>query len=177
MATVGVNKSSSSQNSMEQVSVPLPFTKEAIVSLNNGSMSFEHARALFNVDLSTFKAKLLEENIFVWNDVKWPVRIHGGDYVLYIVIKRLRKVYMVQSTDTFEEVVRVIEMDLSLTPGHYILTYKHPVGNIWVKSDYDWHYAVEFSKAMGYHMLLELETFPLGQIADLYPSDEDACDD
>ncbi|GKA53003.1 hypothetical protein Tco_0746318 [Tanacetum coccineum] len=74
---------------------------------------------------------------------------------------------MVQSTDTFEEVVRVIEMDLSLTPGHYILTYNHLVGNIWVKLDYDWRYAVEFSKAMGYHMLLELETFPPGQIADL----------
>ena len=67
-------------NSMEQVSHPLTFTRQAILLLNSGLVTSEQARALYNVDdLSNFKTLLVDENIFVWNEVDGPVRIHGGD--------------------------------------------------------------------------------------------------
>nr|GEV66766.1 flavone 6-hydroxylase [Tanacetum cinerariifolium] len=54
---------------MEHVLSPLPFTNEAVHSLNNGSVNFQDAPALFNVDLSTFKAMLRQINIFFWKEV------------------------------------------------------------------------------------------------------------
>ncbi|GJW19103.1 RNA-directed DNA polymerase, eukaryota [Tanacetum coccineum] len=158
---------------MEQGSVPLPitkeaflrvkngFTKEAVLRLNNGLVTFEQARALFNVDLSTFKARLVKLNIFVWNKVNGPVRIHGGDYLITIVIKEREKHYAVQATKPIEYVRSMVEADLRLSSGCYKLTYNLPPnGDVWVKTDRDWHFAVEFSKERGYLVYLDLETCP-----------------
>ncbi|GJU70279.1 RNA-directed DNA polymerase, eukaryota [Tanacetum coccineum] len=148
---------------MEQGSVPLPitkeailrlnngFTKEAVLRLNNGLVTFEQARALFNVNLSTFKARLVQLNIFVSNEVNRPVRIHGGDYLITIVIKEREKRYVVQATKPIEYVRSMIEADLRLSSGCYKLTYNLPPnGDVWVKTDRDWHFAVEFSEERGY---------------------------
>ncbi|PWA80620.1 hypothetical protein CTI12_AA184370 [Artemisia annua] len=97
---------------MNQFPVLPPITKEAILSLNNGSVTFEQARALFDVDLSDFKAKLVQKNIFVWNEVNGPVRIHGGDYSITIVIKGIPECYVVHGTDPFENVIGMIEGNL-----------------------------------------------------------------
>ncbi|GJW20766.1 YTH domain-containing family protein [Tanacetum coccineum] len=158
---------------------PLPLTREAILSLNNGSTTFEQARSLFNVDLSTFKAKLLQENIFVWNEVHYgPVRIHGDDSFIDILFKKLRKLIRVQAIDTFADVISIIEMELMLSPGCYKLTYKHPSnGNVLVKTDRDWHFAVEFSKVTGGCLRSDLVFLSSGQTADEDASDEDASDE
>ena len=117
-------------NSMEQVSHPLTFTRQAILLLNSGLVTSEQARALYNVDdLSTFKTLLVDENIFVWNEVDGPVRIHGGDYLITIVIKQRQKSYVVEGTKPFENVISVIEADLRLSRGYYKLTTSfHQVG-------------------------------------------------
>ncbi|GJW19101.1 RNA-directed DNA polymerase, eukaryota [Tanacetum coccineum] len=111
---------------MEQGSVPLPitkeailrlnnrFTKEAVLRLNNGLLTFEQARALFNVDLSTFKARLVQLNIFMSNEVNRP------------------------ATKPIEYVRSMIEADLRLSSGCYKLTYNLPPnGDVWVKTDRD----------------------------------------
>ncbi|GJT38141.1 hypothetical protein Tco_0938006 [Tanacetum coccineum] len=166
---------------MEQVSSPLPFTKEAIHSLNNGSVNFEEARALFNVDLSTFKAMLKQLNIFVWKEVNGSiVTIHGGDYEITIVIKNIRKHYVMKTTDSFEDVIRMLEKQLKLSPGCYKLTYKSPnrsVGKVWIKTDRDWDLAVLLSKVRGYFVLLYLEVFASSQTADEDACFEGACDE
>ncbi|GJR84650.1 hypothetical protein Tco_0155435, partial [Tanacetum coccineum] len=99
---------------------PRPLTKEAIMSLNDYSMTFEHARSLFGVDLPTFKAKLLEFDIFVW---KAPhglrLRIHGGDYEILIAISKLRSHYVVRGTLSFSDVVNKIERSLGLPTRDY----------------------------------------------------------
>ncbi|PWA59676.1 hypothetical protein CTI12_AA390650 [Artemisia annua] len=152
-------------------------TKESVLLLNNGSVTFEDARALFNVliclcavDLSTFKARLEQLNIFVWKEVNGAlVRIHGGDYELKILVRGLGRCYVVKGTKSFEDVIRMLEKQLKLSPGCYKLTYKHPirsVGNVWVKTDRDWHFAVLISMLRGYYVLLNLEA-----------ADEDACDE
>nr|GFA32662.1 flavone 6-hydroxylase [Tanacetum cinerariifolium] len=85
---------------MEHVLSPLPFTNEAVRSLNNASVNFQDAPALFNVDLSTFKAMLRQINIFFWKEVDGSlVRIHRGDYDITILIKGMRKRYVVKITD------------------------------------------------------------------------------
>ncbi|GKE81783.1 hypothetical protein Tco_1551783, partial [Tanacetum coccineum] len=145
-------------------------------------------------DLKTFKAKLLQENIFVWNDAKYgPVRIHGGDYQINIVIKDFRnlfyrghplypinkdiqKYYVVQGTDSFEAVNRMIEEDLKLSPGCYQLTYNYLNKPLCVKTDRDWHYVALASSFTGYIVPLKLEVFPPSQTADEDECDEDECD-
>ncbi|GJV70103.1 hypothetical protein Tco_1485612 [Tanacetum coccineum] len=178
MEKVSVPPTIRKEDTMMQVSVPLPLTKDAILSLNKGWVTFEHARSLFNVDLKTFKAKLLQEGIFVWNEFKFgPVRIHGGDYLLKIIFKKLHKLYAVDSTNVFKEVISMIEGDLRLSPG-YKLTYKHPsLGNVLVETDRDWHSAVEFSRAKGFCVYLDLNINPYYQTADEDAVDEDASDE
>ncbi|GKB55600.1 hypothetical protein Tco_0911786, partial [Tanacetum coccineum] len=162
-------------NSMEHVLSPLPFTKEAVHSLNTGSVNFQDAPALFNVDLSTFKAMLVQINIFVWKEPNGGlVGIHGGDYEINILFRSLGRCYVVKGSKSFEDVIRMLEKQLKLSPGCYKLTYKHPnrsVRNVWVKTDRDWQIAVLLSKLRGYFVLLNLEVFPSSQTAD-----EDACD-
>ncbi|GKA34535.1 hypothetical protein Tco_0720964 [Tanacetum coccineum] len=130
----------------------------------------------YEVDLSTFKATLKQLNIFVWKEVNGSlVTIHGGDYEITILIKNIGKHYVVKATDSFEDVIRMLEKQLKLSPGCYKLTYKHPnrsVGKVWVKTDRDWDIAVLLSKVRGYFVLLYLEVFASSQAAD-----EDACDD
>ncbi|GKC98284.1 hypothetical protein Tco_1168559 [Tanacetum coccineum] len=128
------------------------------------------------VDLSTFKARLEQLNIFTWKEVNGSlVRIHGGDYEITIIIKGMGRAYVVKATDSFEDVIRMLEKQLKLSPGCYKLTYKHPnrsVGNVWVKTDRDWHSAVLLSKWRGYFVILYLEVF-----ASSLSYDEDACDE
>jgi hypothetical protein len=156
-------------------------TEESILALNNGLVPFEKARAFFKVDLSTFKARLEQLNIFVWKEVDGSlVRIHGGDYKITILLRALRKLYVVKATDSFEDVIRMLEKQLKLSPGCYKLTYKHPnrsIGNVWVKTDRDWHFAVLLSKVRGYIVLLNLELFASGLTADEDACDDDACDE
>ncbi|GJS32407.1 hypothetical protein Tco_0530789 [Tanacetum coccineum] len=159
-------------------------TKESIISLNNGSTTFEQARAFINVVLKTFKAKLLQEEIFVWNDAKYgPVRIHGGDYQITIIIKDIQKYYaaqgtdsfkdiqkyyVVQGTDSFEFVNRMIERDLKedlmLSPGCYQLTCNYLNKSLGkdrsIKTDRGWHNVVLASSFTGYIVHLKLEVFP-----------------
>ncbi|GKB98526.1 hypothetical protein Tco_0984663, partial [Tanacetum coccineum] len=162
-------------NSMEHI------TKEAILSLNNGSVTFEQARASFNVDMSTFKARLEQLNIFVWKEVNGSlVRIHGGDYEITILLKVMGALYVVKATDTFEDVIRMLEEQLKLSPGCYKLTYKHPnrsIGYVWLKTDRDWHNAVLISKVRGYYVLLYLEVFASCQTTNEDACYEDACDE
>ncbi|GKC68134.1 hypothetical protein Tco_1100732, partial [Tanacetum coccineum] len=168
-------------NSMEHVLSPLPFTKEAVHSLNNGSVNFQDAPALFNVDMSTFKALLKQINIFAWKEVNGSlVRIHRGDYDITILIKGMRKRYVVKITDSFEDIIRMLEKDLKLSPGCYKLTYKHAnrkVGKVWLKTDRDWDFAVLFAQICGYFVLLDLEVFESSQTCDEDACDDDACDD
>ena len=122
------------------------------------------------VDSSSFKARLERLNIFTWKEVGGSlVRIHGGDYEITIVIKNMRRIYVVHGTDSFEDVFHMIEENLKLSPGCYKLTYKHPlksIGNVWVKTDREWHSAVLLAKTMrGYSVFLNLEVFPSGQTA------------
>ncbi|PWA61426.1 YTH domain-containing family protein [Artemisia annua] len=169
-AEIGLRK-----NSMEGVSVcdslvnqpeserlrPLPLTKEEITALNNFTVTFEHARSLFDVDLPTFKAKLMEFNILVWNEPdEIPLRIHGGDYVITIVINKISTYYRVKGTDSFSTVTNMIKYDLNLRPGGYELTYKQPQTSTYnlLKTDLDWHYAAEGSKLRGYFLRLNLNT-------------------
>ncbi|GJU81317.1 hypothetical protein Tco_1283682 [Tanacetum coccineum] len=181
---------------MEQGSVPLPitqeailrlnngFTKEVVLRLNNGLVTFEQARALFNVDLSTFKARLVQLNIFVWNEVNGPVKTYRDwhfavefskerGYLVYmdleicpsitIFIKERQNHNVVHATKPFETVKTMIEADLSLCPGCYKLTYNLPPnGDVWVKTDRDWHFIVQFSKERGYFVYLDLEICPSG---------------
>ncbi|GJT07809.1 RNA-directed DNA polymerase, eukaryota [Tanacetum coccineum] len=112
-------------------------------------------------DLSTFKARLVQLNIFVWNEVNGPVRIHGGDYLITIVIKEREKRYVVQATKPIEYVRSMIESDLRLSSRCYKLTYNLPPNrDVWVKTDHDWHFAVEFSEERGYLVYLDLEICP-----------------
>ncbi|GJZ61273.1 RNA-directed DNA polymerase, eukaryota, reverse transcriptase zinc-binding domain protein [Tanacetum coccineum] len=192
-----------SRVSLQLCSVPLPITKEAILRLNNGLVTFEQARALFNVDLSTFKARLVQLNIFVSNEVNGPASsgcykltyylppnrdvwvktdrdCHFAvefskerGYLVYldleicpsvtIVIKERPKCNVVQATEPFETVKSMIEVDLSLSSGCYKLTYNLPPnGDVWVKTDHDWHFVVQFSKERGYFVYLDLEICPSG---------------
>nr|GFC81819.1 aldehyde dehydrogenase, conserved site-containing protein [Tanacetum cinerariifolium]GFC81833.1 aldehyde dehydrogenase, conserved site-containing protein [Tanacetum cinerariifolium] len=87
-----------------------PFTKEAILSLNNG---------LFHVDLSTFKARLVELNIFTWKEVDGSlVRVHGHDYQITINIKGMGNSYAVKDKDAFEDVIRMLEKELKVFPSN-----------------------------------------------------------
>ncbi|PWA94950.1 hypothetical protein CTI12_AA054510 [Artemisia annua] len=198
---------------MEQVSVPLsektiftkeknrlPLTKEAILSLNDGTVSFEEARALFNVDLSTFQKILEDFNIFVWKNADGTLkRIHVGDYLINLYIKMRGSYYffIVPSTISFEDVRSEIENCFKLSPGCYKLSFKHrsKLVSVSVKTDRDWHFVVLFSKRRAYHVYLDLEYFPFSQTADevawydgadlyeaasdedFYASDEDASDE
>ncbi|PWA46397.1 flavone 6-hydroxylase [Artemisia annua] len=103
------------QNSMEQVSSPLPFTEEAIDKLNNGSVTFEEAPALFN-------EMLRELDIFVWKGPNGSLVRIDGDYDITIYLKGIRKRYVVKATDSFEDVIRMLEKQLKLSPGCYKLT-------------------------------------------------------
>nr|GEV59087.1 YTH domain-containing family protein [Tanacetum cinerariifolium] len=118
----GVLSGDSSVNQPQSERVPpLPLTKEAIMSLNNNSVTFEHARSLFYVDLLTFKAKLLEFNILVWKDANGlHQRYSWGN---------------------------MIENALGLTRRCYRLTYEQPQTSAYelLETDLDWHYAVEYS--------------------------------
>nr|GFB45170.1 YTH domain-containing family protein [Tanacetum cinerariifolium] len=127
-------------------------------------------------NLSTFKAKLLQENIFVWNKVHYgPVRIHGDDSFMDILFKKLRKLIRVQAIDTFAYVISIIEMELMMSHRCYKLTYKHPSnGNVWVKTDRDWHFA---SKVTGGCLPFDLVFLSSGQTADEDAADEDAIDE
>ena len=135
---------------------------------------------LFAVDLSTFKARLEQLNIFVWKHVNGAlVRIHGGDYEITIILKGRGLQYSVHGTRPFEDFIYMLETDLNLSPGCYKLSYKHPdrsVGNVWVKTDRDWHSAVLLSRRRGYFVLLYLEVFASSQTADEDACYEDACD-
>ncbi|GJU16457.1 hypothetical protein Tco_1144423, partial [Tanacetum coccineum] len=168
-------------NSMEHVLAPLPFTIEAVCSLNNGSVNFQDAPALFNVDLSTFKAMLKQINIFAWKEVNGSlVRIHRGDYDITILIKGMRKRYVVKITDSFEDISRMLEKDLKLSPGCYKLTYKHTnrkVGKVWLKTDRDWDFAVLDAQWIGYFVRLYLEVFESIQTCGDDACDYVACDD
>ncbi|PWA52172.1 Aldehyde dehydrogenase, conserved site-containing protein [Artemisia annua] len=127
---------------------PLPLTKEAIMSLNNYSVFCEHARSLFHVDLPTFKAKLLELDIFVWKEPNGlRVRIHGGDYKIVVFIRNIHRSFDVRGTLAFFDLISQIERAYSLPLEGYKLTYEQPqtVYNL-LKTDRDWHYAVEYSK-------------------------------
>ena len=162
-------------NSMEQHFAVLSFARDAILSLNKGLVTFEQARALFGIELSSFKNVLVVLDIFVWNEVnRGPVRIHGGDYSITIVIKERQKSYVVQATKPFESVISMIEADLSLSRGCYRLTYILPPGvNILVKTDRDWHFAVEFSKERGNFVHFDLEICPSSTTADVDASDDE----
>ncbi|PWA63871.1 YTH domain-containing protein [Artemisia annua] len=93
MEGVSVCDSSVNQPESERVR-PLALTKEEITALNNFTVTFEHARSLFDADLPTFKAKLIKFNILVWNEPDGiPLRIHGGDYVITIVINKISTYY------------------------------------------------------------------------------------
>ena len=137
------------------------------------------------VDLSTIRARLLQYNIFVWNEFNYgPVRIHGDDgCFINIVIKKLRKRFVVDATDTREQVISKIEADLMLSPDCYRLTYNFPTvrGDIWIKTDHDWHFAVEFSKSKGYVVELNLKVFSSGAknpaLYEYSSSDEDTSSD
>nr|GEV23587.1 flavone 6-hydroxylase [Tanacetum cinerariifolium] len=87
-----------------------PFTKESILSLNNGSVTFEQARALLNVNLSTFTARLEQLNIFTWKEVNGSiVRIQEGDYEITIIIKDMGKFCTVRATDSFKGVICMLD--------------------------------------------------------------------
>ena len=161
-------------NSMEQHFVVLSFaTRDAMLSLKE-LVTFEQARALIDVELPTFKKSLVYLDIFVWNEVNGPVRIHGGDYSITIVIKERQKSYVVQATKPFENVISMIEADLSLSRGCYRLTYILPPGvNILVKTDRDWHFAVEFSKERGNFVHFDLQICPSSTIANVDASDDE----
>ncbi|GJR69023.1 hypothetical protein Tco_0015088 [Tanacetum coccineum] len=111
-----------------------PLTKEEILSLNNHSVTFEYAQSLFDVDMPTFKAKLLEFGILVWNEP------HG--------------------LGTFSVVKSMLEVDLMLTPGRYKLSYEKPEISVYepLVTDLDWHEAVEYSKVRGYRLRLNVES-------------------
>ncbi|GKB32521.1 hypothetical protein Tco_0871922 [Tanacetum coccineum] len=111
------------------------------------------------VDLQTFKEKLFEFNILVWNDLNGlPVRIHGGDYKIYIFINKLHTVSSVKGADSFSYVRGLLEHDLPLSPG-YELTYEKPQTSTYelLETDLDWQYAVEYSKVRSYHVRLNLK--------------------
>ncbi|GJY91362.1 hypothetical protein Tco_0506558 [Tanacetum coccineum] len=183
------------QNSMEGVLVgdssvnrvrPLPLTKEAVMSLKDDSVTFEYARSLFDVDLPTFKAKLLEFNILVWKDANGlPVRIHGGAYKIDMVINKIHSVFVVEGTYPFCVVRNMIEIALGLTPGRYGLTYEQPQTSAYelLETDLDWHHAVEYSKVRRYLVRLTLEAnddhivnMMNAYYDDMFSSDEE-CDD
>ncbi|PWA98460.1 RNA-directed DNA polymerase, eukaryota, Reverse transcriptase zinc-binding domain protein [Artemisia annua] len=112
------------------------------------------------VDLPTFKAKLLEFNILVWNQPNGKqVRIHGDDNEMPFFINKIRHFYLVKGTATLSDVRKKIERDLRLTPGSYELTYKQHQTSSYnlLKTDLDWHHAVEGSKAKARHVRLNLE--------------------
>ncbi|GKF19309.1 hypothetical protein Tco_0067947, partial [Tanacetum coccineum] len=126
-------------------------------------------------DLSTFKARLEQLNIFVWKEVNGSlVRIHGGDYEISILLKGLGALCVVKATDSFEYVIRLLEEECKLSPGYYKLTYKHPnrsIGYVWLKTDCDWHFVASLAKVRGYFVLLYLEVFASRQTI------EDSCDE
>ncbi|PWA94952.1 Bromodomain transcription factor [Artemisia annua] len=72
--------------------------------------------------------------------------------------------YTVESTLSFEAVKSMIEEDLKLLLGCYKLTFKRrpikSMGNVWVKTDRDWHIVVLIYMMVGYIVFLELEDFP-----------------
>ncbi|GJX24219.1 hypothetical protein Tco_0228664 [Tanacetum coccineum] len=120
-------------SSESERALPLPLTKEAIMSLNNYSVAFEHAPSFFDVDLPTFKEKLLELNILVWNEpngrrIERDLHLPPGSYEL-----------------TYEQPQTPIKTLLSR--GIYQVTYEQPQTSIYtlLKTDLDWHYAVESS--------------------------------
>ncbi|GJT03561.1 hypothetical protein Tco_0824730 [Tanacetum coccineum] len=100
------------------------------------------------IDLPTFKAKLLEFNIFVWKEPHGlRTRIHG------------------------------IERSLGLPPKGYELTYEQPQTLVYnlLKTDRDWHYAVEYSKMlmMSMPMIMRmLNCSPYGEHAFSCPSNK-----
>ncbi|PWA82308.1 hypothetical protein CTI12_AA179970 [Artemisia annua] len=151
---------------MEHGPHPPPFTREGILSLNDGSLSLEQARNLFNVDLLTFKAKLMQESILVWNEVNGlKVRVHGCDDKKAIVISFCdrTKYYLVNGTDPFEDVIRnMIERDLKLSRGDYELFYFNEAieRDVDIETDLDWHNAVAYFDAIGTAMFLECN-YPL----------------
>ena len=118
---------------------------------------------LYAVDLSTFKARLEQLNIFVWKEVNGAlVRIHGDDYELTIVLKHMGRSCVVEGTAAFEDVIRMLEKRLELSPGCYKLTFKHPnrsMGDVWLKSDSEWHFAVSLAKLRGYCVILYLDLY------------------
>ncbi|PWA53572.1 hypothetical protein CTI12_AA415250 [Artemisia annua] len=123
---------------MEHGPHPPPFTREGILLLNDGSASLDQALKLFKVDFSIFIAKLLQENILVWNEANGhKVRAHGygcKNITIAISIRDKTKCYQVKGTDPFEDVIRsMIERDLKLSRGHYGLFYKH--SNTKIKKD------------------------------------------
>ncbi|GJT54256.1 hypothetical protein Tco_0989310 [Tanacetum coccineum] len=89
----------------------------------------------------------------MWNEANGPVRIHGGDYSITIVIKERQRRYVVEATKPWEKVRSMIEAVLRLSPGCYKLTYNlQPV-------------------------YLDLEIRPSGTIADENDFDEDDSDE
>ncbi|PWA85408.1 hypothetical protein CTI12_AA150280 [Artemisia annua] len=158
------------QSWMEQVSSPLPFTIEEIKKLNNWSVTFEEALALFNVDSSRLKLKLREYGISAWKGpngslVSWV----DGDYDITIYLKGMQKRFVVKATHSFEDVIHMLEKQLNLSPGCYKLTTKHlirRVGKVRVMTARDWDYAVWLSKMRGYIVILHLEVLAPGQTAD-----------
>ncbi|GKA35930.1 hypothetical protein Tco_0722421 [Tanacetum coccineum] len=136
--------------------------------LKNWNVNELESEGIGIFDLPTFKEKLLELNILVWNEPNGRrVRIHGGHQEIMIFIKLLRKYYVVMGTTSFFDVINKIERDLHLPPGSYELTYEQPQTPIktllsrgiyqvtyeqpqtsiytLLKTDLDWHYAVESS--------------------------------
>nr|GEZ55512.1 aldehyde dehydrogenase, conserved site-containing protein [Tanacetum cinerariifolium] len=113
-------------------------------------------------DLSTFKAKLLEFDIFVWKEPNGlRIRIHGCDHKIFIVISNLRKLYVMRGTLSFSDVVKKIERALGLPPEGYELTYKLTQTSVYnsLKTDRDWHYAAENSKLRGgYRVHLNMQS-------------------
>ncbi|GKC67174.1 hypothetical protein Tco_1099772, partial [Tanacetum coccineum] len=112
-------------------------------------------------DLPTFKAKLFEFGILVWNQPHGlSVRIHGGDFIIRIVINKVVVFLVVSGDSTFSVIKRKLEVDLKLTPGGYKLSYEKPELSVYepLVTDLDWHKAVEYSKVRGYRLRLNVES-------------------
>ncbi|GKC27893.1 hypothetical protein Tco_1035187, partial [Tanacetum coccineum] len=111
-------------------------------------------------DMPTFKAKLLEFGILVWNKPHGlGVRIHEGDYKIRIAINKVYVFLDVYGASTFSVVKSKLEVDLMLTPGRYKLSYEKHEISVYepLVTDLDWHEAVEYSKVRGYHLRLNVE--------------------
>ncbi|GJW49302.1 hypothetical protein Tco_0090653 [Tanacetum coccineum] len=85
---------------------------------------FGEACIFLGIDLQkidqTVIGRLVSLNIFVWNEANGPVRIHGGDYSITIVIKERQRRYVVEATKPWEKVRSMIEADLRLSSGLYL---------------------------------------------------------